>query len=58
MTPERRDQLIRAARSCATLDELDGFRALLSEHHELGDADLVRAIRDRAEALGRREGRR
>lgn len=58
MTPERVAQLIRAAESCESLDELAAFRAVLSEHHEGADGDVLRAIRDQGARLQRRESRR
>ena len=58
MPPARRADLIRAAESCDSLGELSAFQAVLSEHHELGDADLLRAIRDQSARLQRRESRR
>lgn len=58
MTPERRAQLVRSAESCESVDELAAFRAVLSEHRELGDAEVLRAIRDQDARLQRRESRR
>ena len=55
--PDRVRFLIGQARACTSSDELLAFRVVLSEHHELGDTELVRAIEDRRLYLDRQERR-
>jgi hypothetical protein len=55
MTPERRAQILRHIPTLACLDELSAFRSGLSERQELGDADVLQAIRDRQDVLNRTE---